>query len=465
MTDVLLINPLAKINGRHAHFLRDWCGGEMPASLIYPPLDLAYVASFLKDNGVTVRLIDANVLHMPHRKIVEAISVERPRFVGIPSAWGSLQDDLNLCRMVKEKMPSVKTVLSGPNVTIEPGTALSSTYVDYAILGELEMPFLDIVKNRLGYNVAYKEGGKIVVKERKLFENLDIFPFPARELLPNHKYSIPFAKRNPITTMITSRGCPYRCNFCQVNIWYSDKIRFRSIDNVLSEIHEVVNTHKIREIVFRDQTLTVNKNRLMNLCREIIARKLDIHWRCFSCVDTVDEELLREMKRAGCYQIGYGFESGNQTVLDLSGKGTTLEQARSAAKLTKKIGIEVSGAFMFGMLGDTEETMKRTLNFALELDCDYAQFQLTSPVPSTKFYTQCKSAGFNQILPEQIRWYNWPVAENPAIPPRLLRRKLKEAYRKFYFRPSFIAKQLMAIQSTKQFIARVKTASELLKHA
>lgn len=463
MAEVILINPLTIINGRHAHFLRDWCGGELPTSFVYPPLDLVYVAALLRKNNINVTIIDASTLHIPHEKAIKIIKRKRPWFVGIPSAWGSFYDDLNLSKMIKQELPEVKIIISGPNVTVEPERALGSGYIDYCILGELEKPFVDIVKGKITNNVAYKSNGKIITHERVLLEDLDSLPFPARDLLPIDKYQLPFLRRNPFTTIITSRGCPYKCTFCQVNIWYLNRVRFRSVDNVLEEIDEVVNKFKIHQIIFRDPTLTFRRDRVLDLCRELIRRKYNISWRCFSCVDTVDKELLHLMKEAGCHQVSYGFESGNQEVLNLSKKGITIEQSKQAVKLTKEAGIEVSGSFMFGMYSETKRTIQETLEFALHLNCDYAQFQLATPIPSTEFYKQSNSVN-KQSCFEFSRWYKWMTPSNTHLPYEFLHRKLRQAYRSFYFRFSYIYRHIFKIRSPKQFLLIIRTVFELLIH-
>jgi len=460
LAEVFLVNPLATVNGQHVHFLRDWCGGELPGSVVYPPLDLAYVAALLQQNNISVSLVDANALHIPHKTIVEMAIEQKPKFVGIPSAWGSIKDDLLLAKMIKEKNPAVKIIISGPNVTVDPAIALDSGYVDYVILGELEKPFLGIIKGQVDRNVAYKINNEVVITDRDLLEDLDSLPFPAKDLLPNKRYRAPFTARNPFTLMNTSRGCPYKCNFCQVNIWYMNKVRFRSAGNVLGEIDELARRFGIKEIIFRDQTLTINRQRLLLICRGLVEGKYNLSWRCFSCVDTIDSELLRAMKEAGCHQICYGLESGSQRVLDLSRKGITLEQIKNAVKLTKKAGIEVSGAFMFGMYGDTEETIEDTLKLALSLDLDFAQFQLAFPVPSTEFYTQHNNgSNYSNILPDSLRWYGW---DKPDDTGRILQNKLKEAYRRFYFRKKYLYRQLKNLKNPKRFALQVGTALDFL---
>lgn len=463
MIKVLFINPIAFFGKKHAHYLRDWCGGEMPLSMILPPLDIAYAAAYLRKNGYSVNIIDASVMHLSYQKLFSKVQSENPEFICMPSSWGSIHQDLYLAQKIKELIRDVKIIFSGPNVTVDPAFVLKSGFVDYVICGELEQPMLEIVQNKISSNVVYLDRGNMVVTPRSLFQNLDELPFPARDLLQNNRYFAPFTRANPFTTFLTSRGCPYRCSFCQSSIWYSNKLRVRSVDNVIEEMDLIVNKFKIKEIIFRDLTLTFNKARLMEICEKLIQNNYKIFWRCFSCVDTVDRELLNLMKEAGCHQVAYGFESGSQKILDLSQKGITLEQSRNAAKWTREAGMEVSGSFMFGMYQDTEETVKETLNLALELDPDYTQFQISTPVISTDFY---KKMGLNTTSDQYAdnRWMNLKFDGNHALSMEFLHNTLKEAYKKFYFRKSFIWKQLKKINNPRNFIVKSGYAIQLLKN-
>lgn len=464
MKKVFLLNSLTQISNReHIHFLRDYSGPELPNSMIYPPLDLAYTAAFLRKNNILVTLLDASTLHISNSEVIKIIDKKKPDFVGIPSAWLSIHSDLDLAKNIKDKLPSVKIIFSGPNVTVEPDIALSTGYVDYVALGEPEKPFLDIVNGVMNENIAYQSNGKSIATRRALLQDLDRLPFPARDLLPNERYRAPYARKNPFTTISTSRGCPYsKCTFCPTNIWYMNQVRYRSVENVIQEIDEIINKFKIYSIIFRDQALTFEQERLFNLCNEIIRKGYFISWRCFSGVKDVNKNLLSIMKKAGCYQISYGFESGSQGILDLSNKGITLAESIEAARLTKEAGIEVSGSFMLGMWGDNKETIKKTIDFAIKLNLDYAEFILATPFPSTKFYEQC---GFTKEKPLLLsrRWYNRSYASNICLDEYFLHKQVKNAYKRFYLRPRYIFKRLYSITSVRQLALQTKLTGSLLK--
>ncbi|MCK9595319.1 MAG: radical SAM protein [Candidatus Omnitrophica bacterium] len=437
---VFFVNPLAGTGRGHAHFLRDWCGGESPTSVIYPPLEIASTAALLRQNGIQVSLLDANALHLDNSVVLRLIQAEQPDFLGFPSAWGSIKYDLDLARMVKNALPQVRIVIWGPNVSVMPDIALDPGNVDYVILGEPEFTFLNLLKGDLSENLAYSKDGKLALCKRSLRMDLDALPFAARELLPNARYRSVLVKNNPFTLMMTSRGCPYHCEFCQAQIWFQDKLRFRSTSNIIEEIRRIVEIHHIPQIIFRDLTLTVNRKHIMSICGQIIKHNLRFSWRCFSCVDTVDKELLDMMHKAGCNQISYGIESGSQAVLDQSGKGITLEQSREAVRLTKNAGIEACCNFMLGMRGDTKQTIQQTIDFALELDPDLAQFQVAVPVYATEFYDAC--FGAKRLLSAQaLRWYNTELV-NPGFTCGFLNGRLRAAYTRFYFRLPVIARHV-----------------------
>ena len=464
MKKVFLVNPLAQVNNKERiHFLRDYAGGEIPTSMVYPPLDLAYTAALLRKNGISVNLLDASTLDISPPEVVKIAIQEKPDFIGIPSAWGSIQSDIDLAQDLKDKLPFTKIVIWGSNVTANPEIALSSGHIDYVILGEPEKPFLDIVNGIFTENIAYQANDQLIMTKRTLLQDLDWLPFPSRDLLPNKKYVAPYVRKNPFTTIVTSRGCPYsKCTFCPTNIWYMNQVRYRSVENVIQEIGEIINKFKIFSIIFRDQSLTFEQERLLDLCNEIIHRGYTISWRCFSGVGITNRKLLSAMKNSGCYQINYGFESGSQEILDLSNKGIKLEESIEAVRLTKEADIEVSGSFMLGMFGDTEETIKKTINFAIELNLDYAEFLPATPLPFTKFYEQC---GFSEKTTTSLpqRWYNRTYSSDVLLNEGFLDKQIKKAYRRFYFRPSYIFKRLYSTVSLKQLVLQLKLAASLFK--
>jgi len=277
---------------------------------------------------------------------------------------------------------------------------------------------------------------------------LDSIPFPARHLLPDLKLYRPNAqsyRKLPATTIITSRGCPFNCIFCDRST-FGKKYRTHSAEYVVDEIQMLIEQFGIKEIWFVDDTFTIDKNRVMQICNMIMERNLDISWSCLGRVGTVTIEMLKMMKKAGCWMIAYGIETGNQEVMDYIKKGITLEQAEQAVKWTKEAGLLPKGYFMLGYPVDTLETIDETIAFARSLSLDYALFTITTPLPNTELFEICKSVG-KLVHTDLSKFSAWEaVYEPPTVSAKQLTAKYREAYRNFYFRPSYIFRQLKNIR-------------------
>ncbi|HIA02238.1 MAG TPA: hypothetical protein EYN66_10060, partial [Myxococcales bacterium] len=296
MVRVALIDPLAVLNGRKALFLRDNFGGEVPLSCPYPPLELAFSAALLRENNIGVSLIAANVLGIHHEQLAEMLALDPPDFVLIPSAWGSLIDDFRLIQILKEALPGTQVVLSGPNVTADPEKALTESVVDAVILGEPEESILRLSQGEDRQeipNLAFLNNGQVQITERRLPPNWENYPIPARDLLDLSLYTVPFSRRLPATTIATTRGCGHTCTFCPTQIWHQRTVRERPIPLVMEEIDELVTRYGIRELNIRDDTFTWNRDRVFEICENLLRRGHDLTWRCFATASTVDEEVMQ----------------------------------------------------------------------------------------------------------------------------------------------------------------------------
>ncbi|MDP2909512.1 MAG: radical SAM protein, partial [bacterium] len=306
----------------------------------------------------------------------------------------------------------------------------------------------------------------IVNPQKELIQNLDELPFPARHLVPFQKYSSVLAKKFPVTTMFTSRGCPYRCLFCD-RPHLGKFFRARSASNVVDEFEKCVRMG-IKEIFIYDDTFGVDRQRVLDICQGIIKRKIDISWDIRTRVNTVDEEILIALKNAGCQRIHYGVEAGTQRILNILRKGITLEMAEKAFRLTKKAGIQTAGYFIIGSPSETEEEILATINFAKKLNPDFVHFTILTPYPATDLYRFGLETGV-------IKYDYWKeFAQTPSLdfsPPVWeeifskdeLNKLLKKAYRSFYFRPGYVLKRLREVSSFKEFLAKAGMALKLLK--
>ncbi|NTV23547.1 MAG: radical SAM protein, partial [Nanoarchaeota archaeon] len=293
-------------------------------------------------------------------------------------------------------------------------------------------------------------------------KNLDKIPFPARNLLPVGRYYSFVSKYRNYTIMITSRGCPYSCTFCEQR---TGDIRYRSPENVVAEIEECVTMHGVREIDIFDPLFTANKRRAIDICKQICEKELKICWSCRSRVDLVDDELLSWLKKAGCYRLYVGIESGDEGILKKINKNTSVAQIRKAVRLIKKHSLLAFGYFMIGCPGETKETAAKTISLAKELQLDYAQFSRLSILPGTGLYKAVEAEiGYDY-------WKKYVLDKNskrelPRIDCKLSNEELnsiiKSAYLGFYLRPVQIFRTMSNIKSLDEFIRYSKAALSMI---
>jgi radical SAM superfamily enzyme YgiQ (UPF0313 family) len=421
---------------------------------IYPPLGIAYVAGILEKNH-NVTILDTQALNLTKKEIKKEISRINPDIVGITCMTPTIRASLEISKLTKDVSKDIITVFGGPHMSVFPKETLSYNHVDFGVISEGEVVFPDLISALNGKKklkdidgLVYKKNNKIKINPPKRYvKNLDSLPFPARHLLPNEKYSSIHADF-PFTTMITSRGCPFNCSYCFRGVF--DRItRFRSPKNVVDEIEVCLNMG-FKELWFYDDTFTVNKKHASDICSEILKRNLKFKWTAITRVDCVDYDLLKLMKKAGCYRIRYGIESGNQEILNSMNKGITLMTAEKAIKMTKSLGIETLSFFMIGYPGEDEEKIKSTIDFAIKLDTDWAMFSNVVPFPKTELL---ELAYKMKLLKDKNYWENFVLGKtNKEIPYQFpnLDNWIKIAFRRFYFRPKFVLRTALKIKSVRQ---------------
>ena len=437
---VLLLNPLVIKNGRKHHFLTDWTGSEYPSSLLPPPMEFLYMHAALRRAGAEVDFLDASARHLDPDKAVEFVVRKPPELLIMGTTYSSVREVLDMASKVRRRRPSIRIALFGPPLTIHPELALRDGSVDFVILGEPEKPCVDLVEGRLEENLAFVEAGKIHCLPRVLLEPLDWLPHPSRHLLNPNDYVAPFSKDYPFTVVTTSRGCTHaKCKFCIQEVWAGNRIRYHSVGYVLEEIRTILSTRAYREIFFRDQVFTGDRERILELCRKLTSQGLQVPWRATTRVDCIDEELLRVMKQAGCYQISYGFESSSQKVLDRCCKGITLEQSVRAASLTRAAGIEVVGNFVVGLEEDTKPNLDKIADYAVGLGCDFAQF-----------------------IPAQVWYDNHSETSTDFKKRHELARLSSRAYRRFYLRLSFAVRILKRSRRPRMMKAVLRSGYRIL---
>jgi radical SAM superfamily enzyme YgiQ (UPF0313 family) len=425
-----------------------------------PPLGLAYIASFLRKNSANVKLIDTQAEKAGLEELLSSIS-DIPDYIGITATTMTVGNALETATACKIKFPSAIIVMGGVHPTILPDDCLNCPDVDYVIRGEGENPFLSLINKEKPENIkslSYKKNGVFVHNPLgPVIDDLDSLPFPAYDLLPirNYKPALGSYKRLPAISLITTRGCPGKCTFC-LGSYLGGNVRMHSTSYIIDEIKMLKEKYGIREISFYDDTFTAYKHKVQDFCRIIIKEKIEITWVCFARVDFVDEETLKLMKMAGCHQIMYGIESGNDEILKNIKKKTSLAKAKEIVKLTKKIGIECRAAFMLGNPGETEATMKQTSDFAKVLDPDIAIFNITTPYPGTEMYAWADKNGYLKTKDWSKYDLSNAVMELPTLSPEKIEAYYKKAHKDFYGRPWYLIKRILRIRSFGEVMVGLK---------
>jgi len=430
---------------------------RLPESLnkiqgILPPLGISYIASSLKRSGHNVSIIDAKALNLTNYDLRDYILRIKPEFVGITTMTSNLLGSLEACKIAKDCGAIV--CIGGPQLDAYPEETLSYDFIDYGIIGEGEestVELVDALENKNSVSnvegLVYKNGGKIVVGNGRIVKDLDSLAFPARELLPMNKY-YSIIGLHPVTTMITTRGCPYRCAFCMKQS--SDKVfRMRSAKNVVDEMEEVIIDYHVKEIMFYDDVMTFRREHAEQICNEIIKRNMKVYWELPARVNNIDKYLLNLMRRAGCIRIRYGVESGDPEILKMMNKGITIGMVREVFKLTHDAGIETFAYFMIGYIGENEEIIRKTIRFSKELDPDLVMFTVTTPYPKTPLYTEAQKRGF--VIGDY--WRDFTLARAKERLPFFVKEAdkwIRRAYREFYSRPKFVIKKLLQIRTMDQ---------------
>ncbi|MCK5180524.1 MAG: radical SAM protein, partial [Candidatus Omnitrophica bacterium] len=372
MKVALVFNPFKyKVHEENIRIVQKYFG-------LFPPLSLAWVAAIAERAGHEVIIVDARTLNLSMEETLKILEDFKPDIMGFMMTTYMFHDTMSWIRFLKERL-QVPVMAGGYNLRIYPRETLSHPEINFGIVEQsyYTVPRLleELESGRRDFDhvpgLIFKRDGEIIVTPHEQKIDFDKFPNPARHLLPNELYAeFPTERRN-FTVMVTSLGCPYGCSFCEAG---RTQYNPRSPETVVAEIEECYHKHGIREIDIFDYEFTGIRKRVLEICRLLQEKKLDLTWACRSRIDTVDKELLRQMKLAGCRRIYFGLESGVQEILDKVSKGISLAQIKEVIKMCQELGIRSLGFFLIGAPGDTKDNVERTVAFAKELDLDYVQF-------------------------------------------------------------------------------------------
>lgn len=471
---VLLVNPPAS--------------ERFPSTSRMQPLGLAYIAGILEKNGFSVNILDASVGELNIEQAVEKIIKSGADVVGFTAMTPNYPQTEKIAKLLKQKKPSLVVVIGGSHATFLPEQALESGF-DFVMRGEGEQTFLELCNElngqkdfrkisglsfRHAQNSANAQNAKhfgmpenskfsvhnektIHNPDRGFLKNLDELPFPAYHLLDIDAYQNKAPPSNVRSgrwlCYSSSRGCPYNCFYCSVSPFWGKVWRGHSSERIANDLERLKKSYSLKSIFFVDDNFTFRRERIIELCRLMKEKNLNLEWSCSCRVDQVDEELLREMRSAGCWRIGFGVEAGTQKVIDWYGKKITIEKAVQAVKLCRKAGISPFCFFIIGAPIETASDIKETISATKKINPDIVGISFLTPFPGSKLYDYVLENGL--LLTKDFYEFSEDV---PVIKGNITPEKLKElsmqAYREFYFRPSYILKQVGAIAKNPKLALR-----------
>lgn len=425
----------------------------------WQPIGTLCVAASLKRAGHEVRFL--NGAFMTHEELLREIRLYKPAFAGIYSTAFGWSRAKKTAADIKNIDRDIVTCVGGPYpIAMQEQCLLDygAEYIDAAVTGEGELTVPEMLarlEERQSFagvkGVVFRKRGLVLKNApRPLIEDLDLIPFPARELLGDiNRYVPPPAtyRRKPVAVMMTSRGCTRRCIYCfQLDKSRQSGVRYRSVENVLAEI-DLCLRQGFREIKFLDDTFAADYDRAIQIAREIKARRLNFTWFVSACVNQVDKPLLKALKEAGCWAILFGAESGVQKNLNTVKKGITLAQTEKAVRMAKEVGLKVTASFMFGIPGETFEDGLETIDFACKLSPDIANFHAIVPFPGTELYDEVNRYGhisndLSDFTYQGAAFVPYTMTKEEIVRLRTI------AFRRFYSQPKVMVRRLLQIRNT-----------------
>lgn len=439
---------------------------------VLPPMGILYASSLLKNEGHQTKVIDIKANKLSRPKVIKKLKEFSPDLVGVMVIPYTARISLDWAKHIKEEL-DVPIVAGNYAMVRYSEAVVSNDFIDYGIKGTARGSLTKLVDYLEGQRnqkedipgLVYKDDkNNIIVNEPEcITEDLDKLPWPDRDVIDNSKYYTMASKKRPMTLLITSYGCIFDCNFCDMG-----KFGFSERDpiDVVDEMEYCINEYNIKEFDIFDRDFLIKKERAKKICKEIISRDLDVTWYCRARVDLVDRETLNLMKEAGCRLILFGIESGDNDVLDRIHKNVKVDEIKDSIQLTKDFGIETLGFFIIGHPDESIDEIEKTLELATELPLDYAQFFKMSGKPGAKLYEEITDELGYDYFEELIRG-NTEVRDLPRPWVDLSNKELEywafQGYKKFYLRPSYIYRRLKTLNSLAELFKNIKVATKMFK--
>jgi radical SAM superfamily enzyme YgiQ (UPF0313 family) len=451
---IVLVNPPSPPEFRVSRGLMGGFGMAVNPGLLYPPIELAHVASVLEAAGHEVLIHDSDALGLDVEGARKAIVAARPGLVFVDSSSTSLDQDLALCRALRAEL-GVPVAILGSQVTYTPGEIFAHDNVDVVVRGEPELTAREIAARvATGRDLRGVEGtswrapdGTVVHEpEREKIASLDELPIPARHLLDNQAYRFP-GIAGPITTVKSSRGCPLNCSFCGYTLAQGLRFRFRSPEHVIAELVDLHRNHGLRHVVFRDPIFTTRKDRVLAICAGIAREKLDLEWQCETAIKVLDRELIGAMAKAGLKHLSVGVESGNAEIQRkhcgsklLNGeKKLDVDRCVEVFDACREFGVESRAFCMVGFPEETPAMAEETFALVEKLDPDQVQFCAVTAYPGTPLYQILR--GTREFDYATMTGFQ-ALEGNEHMSAAEIQEKIRQGYRRFYRRPRRLVREL-----------------------
>ncbi|MFX1453371.1 MAG: B12-binding domain-containing radical SAM protein [Promethearchaeota archaeon] len=444
---VLLVNPAGRESKYKRHRLINYTA---------IPLGLAYIGGVL-EKAHKVRALDAAVFELTQDQVKSIFKKYSPDLIAIQAFTPLFNYAAQYAKLAKEVLPDVKVVIGGHHVTFLPEQSLQlSPETDFVVRGEGERIISNLV-NALETNepnlkqikgISYRENGVIKHNEdEKLIENLDEIPWPARHIFPNNAYHF-FGSNMKGTSMVSSRGCNQLCQFCSITKFYKHRWRKRSAKDVVEEVKYINDKYKATIIGFMDDCFALDKRRLYEICNEMHAHGLvgKVCWGSALRVETVNYEILRKMRKAGCAMLFFGVESGEQAILDNVHKGITIQKVEAVFKHAKKLGLNTIASLAFGFPGDTFQNCLKTIEWVKKkLRPSFVVWAAATPYPGTPFFDEALEKGWIKEIPTDWSEYTMmdPVLELSELTKEDMKNLIKYAYKSMHFHPRYLLGRLI----------------------
>ncbi|MFC1833332.1 B12-binding domain-containing radical SAM protein [Thermodesulfobacteriota bacterium] len=440
---IVLIYPTISKFERYSSSIGSSGGSQLP-------LGILYLAGYMREHGHEVMAIDGEANNLTTGQVLDRIGSFAPQLVGISSSTVVFSRAVELAKEIKGLHPELTIVIGGPHVSSNPYLAMAFREMDLGVMGEGEETLLELVQvleNQGDFSrvkgLVYRDGEELHINHpRPYISDLDQLPLPAYDMIPDLLLYAPPPcnyKKLPVVNIITSRGCPNQCTFCDKNV-FGSRFRARSAVNIAGEIEHLFQQYGVREIAFVDDTFTVGKKRVYELFDLLKQRIISFPWTCMTHIKSVDSDLIKYMKANGCWHVSLGIESGDEQILRRIKKDISLDQVRRVVRWCREAGIKTKGFFIVGHPGETMETIDKTIDFAVSLPLDDVVATINTPIPGSPQYQE--TSQFGDLDESDWSQFNYwrPVFVPAGLTKEVLLEKHREFYRRFYVRPRIMAR-------------------------